>query len=273
MRSHFLFLLSLLLLVSWQGSSFSAGRLIAHDSYLVPAASHASIESQGSMRTVRYRESVLSLKHEFAAQRAIKREEKKEEQGEEQKSKEARTPPNPGGALFLSLAMPGTGEIYAQRSVTGRSLVFWGVEAVGWVTFFSFRASGKAEEREYKRFADEHWDWARYRNTVSTPDDTLASEFLGELYEKDKGEFYEEIGKDNRFIAGWDTSLSRTTYLSRRDKSNSLLRTARYATMGLLLNRVASALDALILAKRGMSLNVSVHPATGEGRIALKKTF
>lgn len=141
---------------------------------------------------------------------------------------------SPGRAFLQSFLLPGWGQVYNQSAIW-KPVAFVGLEAAGWFGVSHFHSQGKTKEREYKTYADQHWDSASYFNglyhvyylshyRLPYPDydnrwmDTLKwiDAALGDhtwshhAYFKDKttpvppDEHYENIGKYNQFAFGWD---------------------------------------------------------------------
>jgi hypothetical protein len=78
-------------------------------------------------------------------------------------------------ALFLSLALPGAGEIYTENYWRGAA--FLALEATGWVFRGIYNQKGKDMDTKFKRFANIHWDekvyWAKiYDEILKTPNQT-----------------------------------------------------------------------------------------------------
>jgi len=66
----------------------------------------------------------------------------------------------PGRAMLLSGIIPGLGEIYAGSPL--KAFLFAGIEASAW--YYKNKAQDEMviKEIEYKKFADEHWDFGRW---------------------------------------------------------------------------------------------------------------
>lgn len=144
-------------------------------------------------------------------------------------------------AFLMSLAVPGAGELYAGSRL--KAAIFAGLEASFWAFYFAYNRKGERLVRDYKRFADEHWDltrwyldgllneltglkdsksethiiWIEY-NGEEYPaiDDSLDIYFPGEWENMIKNgefdpikddEYYENIGKYDQFASGWDDFL------------------------------------------------------------------
>ena len=66
----------------------------------------------------------------------------------------------PGRAMLLSAILPGLGELYAGSPL--KAFLFAGMEAGAWYFWKRTRDNMTTKESEYKRFADEHWDFGRW---------------------------------------------------------------------------------------------------------------
>lgn len=155
---------------------------------------------------------------------------------------------SPALAGLLSAVLPGLGQAYlGQQS----AYAFLGIEAAAWIAHASLRDTGKDKEREYKRYADAHWTFERYRDPNSSPctsdghsDQGVQDSTLVFLYETRRDDWYEDIGKLTIYSCGWDSPDNRLFYRDMRDDSNDFLRASRYATSIVLLNHIVSALAA-----------------------------
>lgn len=155
---------------------------------------------------------------------------------------------SPALAGLLSAVVPGAGQAYLHNQ---SGYAFFGVEVAAWLAHFSLRDTGKDKEREYKRFADGHWSFERYRDPNSGPctadghsDRGVQDSTLVFLYDTRRDDWYEDIGKLTIYSCGWDSPANRLFYRDLRNDSNDFLRAARYATSVILLNHIVSALAA-----------------------------
>jgi hypothetical protein len=153
---------------------------------------------------------------------------------------------SPGKAFVFSMLAPGSGQLYA-GSKTG--FIYLGVEAIAWTSSYFLWKSGKQKEDEFMDYADEHWVFPLVGSQCGDAYyDEKADSLIRYFYENDKGHFYEDIGKYQVYLCGWDTGTL-GTYLDLRDDSNRLLKGSNYAIMAALVNHVISAVDALRLAR------------------------
>lgn len=155
---------------------------------------------------------------------------------------------SPALAGLLSAILPGAGQAYLGSQ---SAYAFLGVEIAAWVAHLSLRDTGKDKEREYKRFADAHWTFERYRDQNSGPctvdghsDNGVQDSTLVFLFDTRRDDWYEDIGKLTIYSCGWDSPDNRLFYRDMRGDSNDFLRASRYATSIVLLNHIVSALAA-----------------------------
>ncbi|RKY55101.1 MAG: hypothetical protein DRP89_03915 [Candidatus Neomarinimicrobiota bacterium] len=193
---------------------------------------------------------------------------------------------SPGRAFLLSAIIPGAGEAYA--GAYWRALIFTGVEVTSWVMRNQYNKKGERIERQYKRYADEHWDlnrwfrngltnescglegshhiWVSYNGQEYVANDTLVEYIpdyldLGSAIQPVKTyEFYENVGKYDQFACGWDDfdstltdtvlmSPFRDKYLTDRYECNQALKMATNFVTAIMFNHLISAFDAIIAAK------------------------
>lgn len=69
---------------------------------------------------------------------------------------------NPGKALLLSAILPGAGEYYAGSK--WRAALFFGIEVAAWSAVIYYYNAGQDKDKEFKVFADEHFDADIYRD-------------------------------------------------------------------------------------------------------------
>jgi hypothetical protein len=169
-------------------------------------------------------------------------------------------------AGFLSLVVPGAGQFYnGSRS----GWLFLGLEAAGWITYASTRDTGHDIEAQYKRYADRHWSFERYRDPAfedcppnGHSDGGVQDSTLVFLYETRRNDYYEDIGKLDIYSCGWDDPANREIYRGMRNDSNDFLRVSRTAATMVFLNHLVSG----VLAARGAAKhNASLGGGTEVG--------
>jgi hypothetical protein len=186
-------------------------------------------------------------------------------------------------ALLMSAVLPGSGEIYAGSYLKGAA--FLALEAAGWTAWAVYRGKGQDLEDEFHVYADtywseeDYWDWI-YHHAAKDPEFTGAGRgdieslrdwehdnFSHGLHRQKDQQYYEMIGKYDQFQYGWDDfdkdlidknvkemkSLRtdrRLDYEEKRDDSNRAFKTATTGMTLVLLNHIASALDAAFTVRR-----------------------
>ncbi len=202
----------------------------------------------------------------------------------------AASSPSPIKAMLMSAALPGLGELYAGSN---RGYLFMGVEGVSWITWSIFRSSSSTKEDEMFRFADRNFAINAFEsNCVPQQGQSCAQAVtaIRDFFANDRAEYYEIISKNPIYKAGWgrvqfengndnrpevgteayrewiaDLSAAQDTdfiaYNQLRDERNDLSRTARSMTVITLLNHLASAWHAYIVAG---GLNRPVATPVGE---------
>jgi len=197
---------------------------------------------------------------------------------------------SPRKAGFLSLILPGAGQIYAGAKVRG--LVMIGIEAALWTSYLYHNAQARDKEDEYKAYADRYYDRSRYQEFLDQdvlpyhPKDTPDGDFLRNnffiLPEEKNQQYYEDIGKYDKYIMGWDdwwswynekgnrddkydwlywnnwdssegipnpNSSLREVYKDMRLESNNLFKRAKMMVGLTLFNHVVSVIDAVRAAR------------------------
>lgn len=156
---------------------------------------------------------------------------------------------DPRKAFLFSVLLPGAGELYAGRK---RGLFFTALEVGGLATYVLMNRRGDERKRQVLAFADAHWDSTRCAPNCLDP--SVGTEALGEPGSQ---QYYEQIGKYNKFQEGWDdydpisTSLSanRLTYVNMRHNMNKAYKLATWMAGAILFNHVFSAIQAALLVK------------------------
>ncbi len=144
------------------------------------------------------------------------------------------------------------------------------IEGAAWYSYVTHKKKGEDWERKYIEYADRYWSrekWEQWWNSLSPEDQEIYAHH--ELPDKKTQQYYEMIGKYQKFNAGWedvnwipglvetDTSKRSLFYMELRANSNSELKLASYATAVVLLNHILSAFDAALAVR---SFNSRVKP-------------
>lgn len=151
------------------------------------------------------------------------------------------------GAAAMSASLPGAGQLYAGDR---RGYGFAAAELAGWVSYLLLRRSGhvaRDDARDVAGVPDDTtsaWSFERWETATGADADGLRA-----LYVADREAFFDAIGSDDRYVAGWSSADARSQFDELRTRSERRLGAARWTTGGLLLNHVVAAIDALRAAR------------------------
>jgi len=164
-------------------------------------------------------------------------------------------------AFLYSLIVPGSGEFYAGSKI--KAAVFLGLDVALWAFLLNYQGKGKAKEDDYEAFANSYWDKDDYLDWWALLPDTVKEKYTHTLPNERNQQYYEMIGKYKQFAWGWvdyegeletdgtpKPSPLWDDYINQRKVSNDFLNKAKYSAMFLLGNRILSAFDAALTAKR-----------------------
>ena len=181
-------------------------------------------------------------------------------------------------SVLLSAIVPGLGEAYVwygsrELSTLARIPLFLAAEGFFWHGYFHNHAKGKDYKEYYEKYADEHWSLDRFLLQHPCCENVGGCEsyqeynnlercdynfFIYTPKEIDEEEYYENIGKYDAFVFGWDDwngqsdywTPHRRVYWELRKISDDYLLKGDNFLMYLLVNRVVSMIDAGWLAYR-----------------------
>ena len=155
-----------------------------------------------------------------------------------------------GKALFLSLLIPGAGEYYIGE--TGYTKFFLGMEILGWSAIIFNRHCYNSLQKDYMAYAslhaaidksnkdDQFWiDVGKHDNIFSYNSTRVNERRIEELYEENDANYWRWDSKDNRF-----------TYDAKRLKSVNVKDREIFMTIGIVVNHLVSAVNAVRLARR-----------------------
>lgn len=187
-------------------------------------------------------------------------------------------------AAGLSLILPGLGEYYVGDQIW-RGIIFTSLDAALWYGHFTFLSRGDDSTAAFQAYADANWQPSKYADSlnmllrsiqreeippnfsfsdINKAEDTLAL-FLPQgllplshrLPMQGSQQYYELISKYIQFTYGWRDAQSsdptRSAMFQRhaemRANMNAQYETADYFLFGLIVNRVLSAIDAVLLTR------------------------
>ncbi len=162
-------------------------------------------------------------------------------------------------AFGLSLIVPGLGQAYLNRFDVGK--YFLASEISLWLLYFGMNEYGRWLNDDAINFAVLHAGIDRWGKT----NDFFADiENFRSVYDynlrKSRNREYEKLYDVEKFYWWWDSDQSRQRYKDIRTKSRAVRYYAKFAIVFTIANHLASAIDALILARK---FNQNLEPKLG----------
>lgn len=193
-------------------------------------------------------------------------------------------------AALLSLAIPGAGEFYGGSFLKGAA--FLALEVAALYGHFHFQSRGNDLEDRFEADAnsfwneDSYWDWLSVISGIDRTEEQALRDYERQTFshflpENKNQQYYENIGKYDQFVVGWQDfrgnflgndvsrltvedyrsgfyngedlttiSAQRNAYVDLRRDSNDNFKRATTMVTVVLLNHVVSALDAGLSVKR-----------------------
>lgn len=167
-----------------------------------------------------------------------------------------------GIAMLLSLVLPGAGHLYLDRMDAGK--YFLGIDAINWIGFAGVNIYGDKINSDARSFSVIH---AGVSNKDRGKDYFSNVGFYNSIYDYNndklaRGEF-NAIYDVNSYYWFWDSQDNKNQFESQRKKSERMKNTGIIFGTALIVNRLASAVSAIILSNRtnsgsgfGVSSNV-----------------
>jgi hypothetical protein len=187
------------------------------------------------------------------------------------------TAKNPKAAAFLSLLVPGLGELYAGGPRSGRFFLF--TEATLWSGLILFEHLETTRRKNFRSYAATHAGLNTngksdtYLEEVTTYESIYARNAHERFVGGENATFLDETA-DN--LWEWDTATSRSEFRVLRGKANSARQKGLLFVGGLIFNRFASAINASHIARKTLPHPVTLQllPAPNRGMHAsLTTTF
>lgn len=151
-----------------------------------------------------------------------------------------------GLGILYSLLLPGMGELYANGYSSGKYFTI--ADGVLWGTFIGMNVYANWQEENYKSYASSHASVntdgkdAKYFANISSY--LNIDDFNNEkALERNFDEMYDK----ERFFWKWETAEERKTFRSMWTSSEQTTNDIRFVVGALILNRIASAINAVRL--------------------------
>jgi len=153
-------------------------------------------------------------------------------------------------SVVYSLVVPGMGELYAGGFKSGKYFLI--AESGLWLTFTSFELYGHWMQNDARRFAaghasasidgkDDHFfvNVGNFINVYEYNEEKLRNRDLPNLYDPNGPSFWQ-----------WDSDQSRARFRDLRVKSDNVINNVRFVVGAIIVNHIASAINAARLAIR-----------------------
>jgi hypothetical protein len=167
-------------------------------------------------------------------------------------------------SVVYSLVLPGMGELYAGGFESGKYFLM--AESGLWLTFTSFELYGRWVQSDARSFAASHASASidgkddQFFVNVGNFDDVYQYNEK-KLRDRDLGSVYDPNGP---YYWQWDSDASRARFKDLRVKSDNIFNNVRFVVAGVILNHIASAINAARIAvKKNKELADSWQIQTG----------
>lgn len=156
---------------------------------------------------------------------------------------------NPAISLILSLLVPGTGHLYAGRMDVGKYFIT--SEAACWLGVIGLDLYGNALRDDSRTYASEHSGLSK-----EGKDDDYFSNVgnFNSIYDYNNEKLamgqWEKLYDINTHFWSWDSEASKNIFDKQRKKSERTYNARIIFATGLVVNRIVSAISALILTNK-----------------------
>ncbi len=148
-----------------------------------------------------------------------------------------------GLGILYSLLLPGMGELYAEGYSSGKYFTI--ADGVLWGTFIGMNVYSNWQKENYKTYASSHGSVVndgkddKYYATISSYQNI-------EEYNNEKAleRNFDEMLDEEKYFWKWETTEERRTFRSMWSSSEQTSNDVRFVAGALILNRVASAINA-----------------------------
>ena len=180
------------------------------------------------------------------------------------------------GELMRSLVLPGLGELKMEE--TKRAKMFMATD----LSIIATYLLGKSFNRWYidkylaygTLYADADMNGKEYAYIVNMSNYDSMDDYNHSMMIQHNANAFDNIYTDQEYNCEWDSRADRNKFNDLRENSLIAEKIAEFAVAGLILNRVASAIDILYLknSKSNLGLNAFVIPEKNDG-VSLNVSF
>lgn len=188
---------------------------------------------------------------------------------------------SPLKAALLSGILPGAGQWYAGNKL--KALGFVAAEVSFWFGNNFYDSQGQDIQDEFIGYADLYWNPPDYFAWTNSPGIDVEAQYSHTLPGTKTQQYYEMVGKYDQFLAGWQDSNGapnqspmRLHYMNLQHNSNVMYKRAERFAQMLVVNRLASAVEAAFSLRpklSGMSANLRWKYISTSGDISPVASF
>ncbi len=171
----------------------------------------------------------------------------------------------PGLAAVYSLLLPGMGELYAGDFSSGK--YFLAAEGILWLTYAAFEVAGNDLRNDARTYAGAqaglaapvkddqlYVDVGNFNSLADYNDKRLRDRELSRVYDPARGYAWQ-----------WDSEASRLAFRDQRVRSENMYNNRKFIAAGILINHVASAINA---ARAAIAHNSALDETLGDLRVS-----
>ena len=180
------------------------------------------------------------------------------------------------GEVMRSLILPGWGELKMQENKKAK--VFMGADLAIIATYLLGKSFNRWYIDRYTAYGTLHGDadmnGKNYTFIVNMSNYDSMEDYNHNMMIHHNANYFDDIYEDPSYYWQWDSTDNRINFNDMRQSSLIAEKFAEFAVAGLILNRIASAIDVLYLKnfKSGIDLNTSLTPQKNDG-VSLNISF
>ena len=165
------------------------------------------------------------------------------------------------GEFTRSLVFPGWGEMKMEEK--GRAKIFMSTDLAIIASYFLGKSFNRWYIDRYTAFGVLHagadMNGKDYAYIVNMSNFDSMEDYNHDLMIHHNGNYFDDVYEDPSYDWNWDSSSNRNKFNDMRESSLIAEKIAEFAVAGLILNRVASAIDVLYLKNKNTSLGLKAH--------------
>ena len=180
------------------------------------------------------------------------------------------------GELMRSLILPGWGELKMQENK--RAKIFMSTDLAVIATYFLGKSFNGWYIDKYTAYgtlhADANMSGKNYAFIVNMSNYDSMEDYNHNMMIHHNANYFDDIYEDPSYYWQWDSTENRINFNDMRESSLIAEKFTEFAVAGLIINRVASAIDVLYLknSKSGIDLNAFLIPQKNDG-VSLNISF